>query len=449
MTLNRSVAQYIAHYGLLRPGERVLVALSGGADSVCLLCLLRELGYVVEAAHCNFHLRGQESDRDECFCKDLCERLSVPLHIRPFDTRQYARQHGLSIEMAARELRYGWFHSLAHEQGIRRIAVAHHRDDNVETLLNNLIRGTGLRGLCAMQPLSADIIRPLLDTPRAAILHYLQDIGQTYVTDSTNLSDQYTRNRIRLSILPQMQALNPAATDNIARTISHLREALRVYDYTNEQFAAAALDSPDALDKATILRAPSPQALLHTLLAPLGFRSAQMADILAHIDHTGATFLSFTHALLVDRTQLIISNRNGDTDYPVNIPMPQQGETVATDIPQGTLRLTIIPQRTADSDPNHAFLDADTLREPLTARTPKAGDRFQPLGMAGTQLISDFLTNRHLPRTKKEKQPLLLAGDNIVWVVGQRIAHPFRLTPHTQRVLFITYEPSPTAQEGY
>lgn len=440
--LPQVVARFIARHQLLQQGERVLLGLSGGADSVCLLRLLTQLGYAVEAAHANFQLRGEESDRDEQFCKQLCAQFAIPLHVNHFATAAYARAHQQSIEMAARDLRYDWFRRLAQEQGIRRIAVAHHRDDNIETLLLNLTRGAGLRGLCGMQPRAGDLIRPLLATPRAQILQHLGAIGQPYVTDSTNRSDCFARNRIRLHVLPQLQAINPAACDNIARTIGHLNEALRVYDYANEQFAAAALDAPDALDKASILRAPSPLSLLHTLLSPLGFRSQQLIQVLQHIHHVGAQFHSATHTLLIDRSQLLISDRAAPQIPSTSIPLPSEGETLRVPLPQGALILSSLePPFHINPDPLHAFLDLEALRPPLLVRPPQTGDTFHPLGMNGSKLVSDFLTDQHLSRMQKQQQLLLLTGERIAWVIGLRIAHPFRITPSTQRALHLIYQP--------
>ena len=185
----RRVSQYIEEKHLLQPGDKVLVALSGGADSVALLRVLLRLGYVCEAAHCNFHLRGEESLRDEQFVRELAARLDVPLHVIHFDTNEYAASHGVSVEMAARELRYGWFGQLRRECGARVVAVAHHRDDSVETFLLNLVRGTGINGLQGIRPVNGEVVRPLLCVSRAEILEYLASLGQAYVTDSTNLQD--------------------------------------------------------------------------------------------------------------------------------------------------------------------------------------------------------------------------------------------------------------------
>ena len=242
------VDAYIKKYKLLKYSDLYFVALSGGADSVALLLLLKEHGFNVHAAHCNFRLRGAESDRDEAFCVELCRGLGVELHRVHFDTRAYADLHKVSIEMAARELRYGWFAQLCKDLGAAGVCVAHHRDDSVETVLLNLVRGTGLRGLTGIKPLTSHgdrpslsqtshgvcppvrLVRPLLCVSRAEIEAFLAERGQKYVTDSTNLEADVLRNKIRLQVLPMLRELNPAVSENIQRTAENLAEAQEVLD---------------------------------------------------------------------------------------------------------------------------------------------------------------------------------------------------------------------------
>ena len=218
------VETYIKKYNLLNTNDLYIIGLSGGADSVALLLMLKEGGFNVHAAHCNFLLRGAESDRDEAFCVSLCQQLGVELHRAHFYTRTYAESHHVSIEMAARELRYKWFEQLRQDIGAVGICVAHHRDDSVETVLLNLVRGTGLRGLTGIQPRNGSILRPLLCVSRAEIEAFLAEKGQEYVTDSTNLEADVQRNIIRLEVLPLLRRLNPAVAENIQRTAENLSE---------------------------------------------------------------------------------------------------------------------------------------------------------------------------------------------------------------------------------
>lgn len=213
-----SVSSFANIHHLFAKEGVYLVALSGGADSVALLLALLDMGVRVEAVHCNFHLRGEESDRDEQFCKDLCSKYNVELHLVHFDTCEYAALHHVSIEMAARDLRYAYFERLRSDMGAEAICVAHHRDDSVETVLLNLVRGTGLRGLRGIQPKNGNIVRPLLCVSRDDIECFLDSIGQDYVTDSTNLHDDVKRNKIRLDVLPLLETLNPDVRQSIFRT---------------------------------------------------------------------------------------------------------------------------------------------------------------------------------------------------------------------------------------
>ena len=269
------VERYIEKYKLLKSSELYLVALSGGADSVALLLLLKNAHFNVHAAHCNFHLRGEESDRDEAFCVEFCQRLGVELHRAHFDTREYAELHKVSIEMAARELRYKWFEQLREDIGAAGICVAHHRDDSVETVLLNLVRGTGLRGLTGIQPRNGHILRPLLCVSRAEIEAFLAEKGQKYVTDSTNLKADVQRNIVRLEVLPLLRKLNPAVAENIQRTAENLSEAQQVLNV-----AIARINDSNILNLRDIERYGSSEYLTFEWLKKYGFNGDQVRQIL-------------------------------------------------------------------------------------------------------------------------------------------------------------------------
>ena len=387
------------------PGK-TLVALSGGADSVALLRMLADERQDIEALHCNFHLRGEESDRDERFCRQLCGQLGVPLHVEHFDTERYARENGISIEMAARQLRYRWFKQMRERLGARQIAVAHHRDDQAETVLLNLLRGTGLRGLAGMHSRSGEIVRPLLDYSKADILRYLDSIGQPYVTDSTNLEPCTLRNRLRLEVLPLLNELNPQASLHLAQTARRVAEALPYY--------LRGIEVSDQLTADT----------LHERLLGLGFTAAQEADIL-RTTRSGALFESPTHRLVRHRGDIYIEPKN----------LPDEAPSFSTSI--------IAPK--TEVSPSHDWpkdecrLDADLVPQPFTIRHPRPGDRFRPLGMKhGTRLVSDFLSDNGLNLLQKHRQWLLVGpSDEIIWVIGLRPDHRYRITATTKRVLVI------------
>ena len=276
--IQHRVTQYIEKEGLFSSENKILVALSGGADSVALLCILHTAGYRCEAAHCNFHLRGEESNRDEQFVRQLCEKYKINLHTIDFDTTRYATEKHISIEMGARELRYNWFEKTRKDCQADVIAVAHHQDDSVETILLNLIRGTGITGLLGIRPRNGVVVRPLLCINREEIIHYLQSIQQEYVTDSTNLEDEYTRNKIRLNLLPLMQTINPSVKNNLIETSNYLNDVATLYNKYIEETKTKII-TEEGIRISSLLKEPAPEAILFEVLHPLGFNSTQIKDI--------------------------------------------------------------------------------------------------------------------------------------------------------------------------
>ena len=469
-------------------GGKYIVALSGGADSVSLLFVLKhlehELGIGVEAAHCNFHLRGAESVRDEEFCKQLCERLSVPLHLIHFDTQAYADLHRVSIEMAARDLRYGYFENLRRDIEAQDICVAHHRDDSVETVLLNLVRGTGLRGLRGIQPRNGNIIRPLLSLSREDIVQYLDALGESYVTDSTNLHNDVKRNKIRLDVMPLLRELNPSVSQSIFESSLRVGEALKVFDEAMKQSIADVTTPPrgctcpkctnQPVRKCTnqpllvqqsllhqqrctlqanhpltisidrLKQQPSPEYTLHEILSPRGFTSAQIEQIYGSLDtcSAGKTIASDSHELAFDRGSLLVQPRTNVADAVRSMRIPETGTYVFSD----SLKIKVaaedcgddyVPSRAADC----VCLDASDIKFPLTLRHIEQGDRFVPFGMNGMKLVSDYLTDRK--KTVFEKRAQLVVTDaqqRIVWLVGERTDNRFRITPHTQQALRLTLQ---------
>ena len=439
-------------------GGKYIVALSGGADSVSLLFVLKhlehELGIGVEAAHCNFHLRGAESVRDEEFCKQLCERLSVPLHLIHFDTQAYADLHRVSIEMAARDLRYGYFENLRRDIEAQDICVAHHRDDSVETVLLNLVRGTGLRGLRGIQPRNGTIIRPLLSLSREDIVQYLDALGESYVTDSTNLHNDVKRNKIRLDVMPLLRELNPSVSQSIFESSLRVGEALKVFDEAMKRnIADVTATSPShhltispphhlVISVERLKQQPSPEYTLHEILSSRGFTSAQIEQIYGSLDtcSAGKIIASDSHELAFDRGSLLVQPRTNAADAARSMRIPETGTYVFSD----SLKIKVaaedcgddyVPSRAADC----VCLDASDIKFPLTLRHIEQGDRFAPFGMNGMKLVSDYLTDRK--KTVFEKRAQLVVTDaqqRIVWLVGERTDNRFRITPHTQQALRLT-----------
>lgn len=416
----QKVSQFIEEKHLFQKNEKLLVALSGGADSVALLRVLLELGYTCEAAHCNFHLRGTESDRDEGFVTDLCDNLHICLHIVHFQTEKVAAEKHISIEMAARQLRYQWFEELSTELGASHICVAHHRDDSVETFLLNLLRGAGLQGLRGIPAVNGKIVRPLIAVTRDEILDYLQRISQPFVTDSTNFKTNYMRNKVRLELLPLMEKLNPAIKDHIVGTAHHLEDSYILYQNAIQEGKGRVLTS-EGIHIETLKKEPAPMSLLHEILSPLGFNSAQETEILQVLDaQPGKVFRSPTHLLVKDRDFLLISEI--DTTIEPKLSFEEFERTIDFVIPKQS---------------DIACLDANKLQSPLTLRLVQQGDNFVPLGMNGRKLVSDYLTDHKFSLLQKQKLWVLCHEEDIVWLVGQRIDHRYRVTEQTKRILLI------------
>ncbi|WP_314314128.1 tRNA lysidine(34) synthetase TilS [Hoylesella marshii] len=437
---SKTVSNYIAIHRLLQKEGKYLVALSGGADSVALLFLLNRLHYHLEAVHCNFKLRGEEADRDEAFCQKLCRSLNIPFHTVHFDTSSYARLHGISIEMAARELRYNYFESLRKDLSCDGICIAHHRDDIVETMLINLVRGTGLHGLQGILPRNGFILRPLLCVGRMEIEQYLRDIGQTYITDSTNLVADVVRNKIRLNIIPLLKDINPAACESMAKTASYVSEAIKVTEAALQEATQRVCTMPHTLSIPRLLEEPSPEYLLFFILQQYGFRSAQIEDIYTHLHASpGKEWLSATHRLLIDRDRLLLQETEKEVSKPLKI--PEEGTyAYRKNVRFSFQTIQTNPDTPVIRDPLWACLDADEVQFPLFIRCTAEGDRFVPFGMKGSKLVSDFMTDRKMTRFEKREQLVVTdASGRIIWLVGQRIDNRYRISSETINTLLIRY----------
>lgn len=424
------VDSYIRKHNLLNSNDLYLVALSGGADSVALLLLLHEHGYKVHAAHCNFHLRGDESDRDEQFCVDLCNRLGIELHRVHFDTQTYAELHKVSIEMAARELRYKWFSQLCQDLGAAGVCVAHHRDDSVETVLLNLVRGTGLRGLTGIQPKhhtkgqTLCVIRPLLCVSRAEIEDFLTQRGQQYVTDSTNLEADVMRNKIRLQVLPMLRKLNPAVAENIQRTTENLAEAQQVLDAIVSDYK-----NSNILDLNELKKFGSSEYIIFEWLKNYGFNGNQVRQIL-DADCGGTVSSVSGYEVLKDRSRLIVEQTMKPTK-PVLV--PEEGTYILDDNNRLKVRKCAVY---ISKDPHIATLDAAKVHFPLTVRTVEEGDSMVPYGMTGRKLLSDLMTDLKMNVFEKRRQLVVVDAQGVIlWAVGLRTDQRVAVSDKTKEVL--------------
>lgn len=429
------IGAYIKKYKLLNTNNLYLVALSGGADSVALLLLLKEHGFNVHAAHCNFHLRGVESDRDEAFCVELCQELGVELHRAHFDTLAYADLHKVSIEMAARELRYNWFAQLCQVLSAAGVCVAHHRDDSVETVLLNLIRGTGLRGLTGIKPRSEQVmtcsqkpqgqlklmvLRPLLCVSRAEIEAFLTEKGQKYVTDSTNLEADVLRNKVRLQVLPMLRELNPAVSENIQRTAENLVEAQEVLDAILDNYKES-----NVLEISEIEKYGSSEYIVFEWLKNYGFNGSQVRQII-NADSGGIVHSERGFDVLKDRTRLIVektdvtfrAHRNVTSMPSKRIVVPEEGTYILDENSKFRVRKCAVY---VSKSPYIATLDADKVAFPLTIRRVEEGDWMVPYGMTGRKLLSDLMTDLKMNVFEKRRQLVVVDAQGvIVWAVGLR-----------------------------
>lgn len=416
----------------------VLVAVSGGADSVALLHRLVTEGFRCVAAHCNFHLRGQESDSDEAYVRSLCDRLAVELVVNHFDTRAYARSRHISIEMAARDLRYEWFYRLLDERGIPRVAVAHHADDAAETFLLNLTRGTGLRGLAGMKPVQGRVVRPLLDVSRADIELYCRAHGLDFVTDSSNASDDFSRNKIRHHVIPALKSINPSFLSTMGANTAHLAGVLAVFEAVASRFEAEAVRREGdvvSISASALRAAPSAEPFLHWLLSPMGFSPRSIVSMARCVGEgrSGRVFYAAGRRAVVDRSRVIVS--------PVEDGLaPSLFELRGFDcevFEPVHVRLSLVPVDDGfrlSRSPLTMHIDASKLSFPLEVRHWRRGDSFVPLGMRGRKKLSDFFVDCKMSLPEKEAAWVVVSAGQIVCVLGRRLDDRFKFTPSCRGV---------------
>lgn len=432
------VEQYIVENKLLAGKANVIVAVSGGADSVALLDILYKLGYRCIVAHCNFHLRGEESNRDAKFVKDICEQYHIESNCIDFDTEAYAKEKSISIEMAARELRYAWFEKLRISKNVDTIAVAHHKDDSVETVLLNLIRGTGIKGLTGISPQNGHIIRPLLPISRKDIMLYIAAHNLSFITDSTNAENIYTRNKIRLEILPLLETINPSVKDSIYKTSKHLLQAERIYTSYIEIAKRSIIDS-NGINIEKLRQQQEPEAILFEILSEYNFNADTIQNIFHSLNSiSGKIFLSVTHQVLKDRDYLIIKKNDviisANTRYEIN----EDDSDISSPIPLKIELLKLTDKFRIEKDKNILYLDKLSVTYPLIIRRWQQGDWFIPFGMRGKKKVSDYFSDQKFNLFDKENTWLLCSGDNIIWIIGHRADDRYKITPSTDEVIKIS-----------
>jgi tRNA(Ile)-lysidine synthase len=421
------------------PNGRFLLTVSGGIDSVVLAHIFYKGGHDFALAHCNFQLRGEESDGDQRFVEELAIHYGKPCFVKRFDTQSLADEKGLSIQMAARELRYSWFAELAGNEGYDYIVVAHNRNDVIETVLLNFSRGTGIRGLTGIKPRVGNVIRPLLFATRQKIALYARENNLTWREDSSNSTVKYKRNRIRHNIIPEFKMINPSFIQSAADTIERLAQTEQMIDYLLDEVKRTACTTlPDRflIHFEKLRTFPANESLLFELLRPYG---CNRLDIKSLMDSLGAApgkrFITLTHTITRDRQDLIVTRNRIHENQEVLI--DSTTACVLSPVylifhPIASPEQFVIP-----TEPRYAALDADKLHFPLILRQWKPGDRFCPLGLNGSKKVSDYLINSKIPLPDKQEIMVLESRGAIAWLVNLRIDERFKVTPQTRNILLI------------
>jgi tRNA(Ile)-lysidine synthase len=425
-----SVKDNIYKNNLFTKKSKILLAVSGGADSIFLLFVLKDLGYDIQIAHCNFNLRDVESDQDEQFVKDIADKYSIRCYVRSFDTLKFAEENKISIQMAARQLRYDWFEELLVENNFSCIATGHHQDDSIETFLINLIRGSGISGLCGIQMINNKIVRPLLSLKRNQIEYFLTKQNIKYRNDSSNSDIKYLRNNIRHQLIPLLKEINPKIQETISNEIDMLNGINNIFKEKVNDIRKSIMIKREELFTIKIsdlLNISNLEVILYELLRPFG--SFQVKQIINSLRlQSGKQFFSDTHYILIDRECLIISQKKETnnkelkifrTDHEISKPLYMKLSE--------TFDLSIV------NDPLFAKFDLNKLTFPLLLRKWKNGDKFIPLGMNNFKKVSDFFVDEKYTLNEKKEQWILCSKENIIWIVGKRIDDRYKIASNTKK----------------
>jgi len=438
--MNEAFKKYLRDKNLFSPEDKIILTVSGGVDSMVMLYLFQNMEYPFVVAHCNFHLRGDESDGDEKFVREYCDKNNLKLFVKHFDTRGYASENGISIEMAARNLRYEWFSQLLKENSFTWIATAHHQDDMIETMLINLSRGTGIRGLTGIAAKSGKIVRPMLFADRHQILQFSDKEKIYFRNDSSNDDIYFQRNRIRHVILPAFDKLNPLFRRNALRTAGILDDTEKIFKQKIEEekknifeYDGQTIHIPiRSLEKLNPL-----STYLFEFLRPYGFNSIQVDEIChSFYAEAGKCFYSSSHRLVKDRIDLILTGRGSSLSNRYYI--EKDVTVINAPIPLGLEVLDMDSVFILSRSSNVVDIDLNLLNFPLILKRWEGGEYFRPLGMSGFKKLSDFFTDEKMSIPEKEETWILYSGKNIVWIIGKRVDDRYKITKQTKTVLRIT-----------
>lgn len=447
LTILDNFKSYIARHALFTMEDKILLTVSGGVDSMVMLSLFVQAGYNIGVAHCNFQLRGQESDEDEVMVMELTKKLGVPLHNKRFNTMEEVERSGDSVEMVARRQRYEWFYSLCETEGYKVISVAHHVDDSIETFFINLLRGTGLRGLTGINHQMGKVVRPLMFASRKEILEYAIQNKIPYREDSTNHTTKYLRNKIRLGIIPLIKEIKPAFSTLMRGNLYHLMDAQRFVDVAINKIKKDIVehDSSTGIDTIFLSRIdrefPVEFIIYQVLNSEYNFKGDVIDDMCKSIinNQTGKRFYSREYVAYYDRETIKVGRIEEEDDCQNEI----LEETFKTYCGNSILHFEntdIDNIATFNVPQNIALLDKNLLKYPLILRRWHEGDSFVPFGMEGKKKVGDYLTDKKMSLLERSRQFVLLSGDDIVWLVGQRIDDRYKISSSTEEILKITRE---------
>ena len=438
--LVNDLQRFINEHHLVQKGDKVLLAVSGGLDSVLMVHLFKQAGIGFGIAHCNFQLRGVEADGDEESVKTLAEKMGVPFYSTRFETQQFADEKGISIQMAARDLRYEWLEEMRKTKGYVSLATAHHKNDNVETLLMNLVKGTGIAGLKGILPKSNHLIRPLLNITRKQLEQYASDNQLQWREDKSNADTKYRRNHIRHQVIPQLESINPNAVETLGENIERFRDAEQVYQYGLQRLLKKLVEVKGndiyiSIPKLKLL--PASKTLLFEIIKDFGFNNLQLEEVMGCLDTTESKqFMSAQFRIIKERKQLVITGLESEDTTLVllgerHLQKPTKLSGFELKYHLQTSTNYSIPQGN-----NIAAIDYGQLQFPLTLRKWKTGDYFYPTGMKNKKKkLSKFFMDIKLPLIEKENVWVMLSGEKIVWVVGLRLDERFKVTGRTKQVL--------------
>jgi len=428
--MKNKVQHFITEKSLFKREDKLVLGISGGADSVCLMHILLALGYSFELAHCNFNLRGEESDADESFVRELAKEHQLKIHVKQFDTLAYAAENKISIQMAARDLRYAWFDKLLIKSSAKHLVIAHHANDDVETFFINLVRGSGLKGFLGIKEKNNAIVRPLLSVSRLEIEQYLKERDLVFREDSSNSSVKYLRNKIRHVLMPLLAEMNPSIQQTVKDEMRILEGVSQIYASKVEEVRKDLTHKKNGIVKFEIsaLLVLNPlHNYLYELLSPYGFYTVE-AISKALQGQSGKQFFSATHQLVVDRENIFISLLNIENEV---FEITKKTTSLVHPL---EIKFKVTSDKTIIYDNDIAQLDVEKLKFPLTLRKWKQGDKFMPLGMKKFKKLSDFFIDNKFSIIDKQEQWLLCSDVDIVWLVGCRIDERYKLETNTKKV---------------